>query len=84
MAKKPSLADEILSQAAAPAKPKSWLDRVPADVLPALEHVRRVYQNGETDKTKTALADQIVATLSQRGIRNVSPRGVRNWLSARN
>jgi hypothetical protein len=83
MAKKLDLADEILSRAVGPAKAKTWLDRVPADLLPSLEHVRRVYQHGETDKTKTALADQIIASLADRGIHKISPRGVRDWLSAK-
>jgi hypothetical protein len=83
MAKKLSLADEILTLARSPAKPRSWIDRVPADFLVEIERVRAAYQAGETEKTKTALAERIIAALADRGVRNISPRGVREWLSVK-
>jgi len=83
MAKKLSLADEILGRAKNAVRAVPWFEKLPADDLADLESVRAAWQSGSTGLTRAALSRTIIETLRSRGLPVSGVQGVGDWLSQR-
>jgi hypothetical protein len=82
-AKKPGIADEILSRVQN-YKPGfgAWHCELPDDVRTELEALRERWVSGELGLQKRALARSIIASLRDRGLPVSGIQGVEHWLTA--
>lgn len=61
--------------------PKSWTDKLPAEIGDELRRVKELYRAGSVQKTARQLAIQIVAECNAQGVNVVSVDSVRIWLT---
>lgn len=60
----------------------SWFQRIPREVLAELEAIRQEFRDGKLAGTKTGLARTISNELLARGLSNIGPQGVIEWLKS--
>lgn len=60
----------------------AWFQRIPPEVLADLEALKREHREGKLPGTMTGLARTISNELLARGLSNIGPQGVIEWLKS--